>query len=42
MKSKQIFEDVLPSSHPDLAKLYNNLGLLYKNEEKREESLSFI
>ena len=41
LKCKQIREEVLPSNHPDLATIYNNLATLLKNDGKREESLNY-
>ena len=41
LKYKQIREEVLPSNHPDLVAIYNNLEILLKNHGKCEESLNF-
>ena len=41
IKCEKIFEEVLPSNHPFLAIIYNNLAILYSNEGKFEESLKY-
>ena len=41
LKCKQIFEEVFPSNHPGLARIYNNLANILNDQGKSEESLTF-
>ena len=36
---RKIWEEVLPYNHPDLAKIYNNIGNLFNFNGKNEETL---
>lgn len=39
IKCKNISEKVLNASDPDLAEIYNNLGLLYKDFDEKSKAL---
>ena len=41
-KYKQIREEALPSNHPNLATVYNNLMISFSDQEKLEESFELL
>jgi len=42
VKALEIFERELPPGHPDLASLYNNLGLIFQNRKDFSKSIGYL